>query len=92
MVEKDDGPYWSTAEIWTLESNGRPVGFRAFVTFLVDPMDDKIWSVAASLRPLDDQHRPAFAHLCLGHGWGEQLPDFVARLDQERARGRLDDD
>lgn len=81
-------------EMWLLESIWSPVGNRAYVTFMVDPMaapsrkkGEAVWAVNASLTKLTG---PFSAEneltLSLGQGWKERLPDFFQHLSALRDR------
>jgi hypothetical protein len=87
LHEREASPYWWATEIWTLESEWTPRGFRLFLLLLVDPMSAgarDVWAVAASRERPIDQQNPWAALLPIGHGWREQVPAFVAQLDALR--------
>ena len=70
--------------MWLLESLWSPVGNRAYVTFMVDPMaapsrkkGEAVWAVKASLNKLTGPFSAEYEFtLSLGQGWKERLPDF----------------
>ncbi len=94
MTTDGAGLEWWADEIWLLESSWSPVGARAYVTFLVDPMattaDRKkgqdVWAVMASpARPADRMWVADEFTLSLGRGWKERLPDFWNHLSKLRS-------
>lgn len=84
---------WWADEIWLLESSWSPVGARAYVTFLVDPMapverkkGQHVWAVMASpARPADRMGVAGEFTLSLGRGWKGRLPDFWDHLSKLRS-------
>ena len=87
LREREDSPYWWATEIWTLESEWTPRGFRLFLLLLVDPMSSgarDVWAVAVSRERPVDQRSSWDAMLSIGHGWREQVPEFIAQLDALR--------
>jgi hypothetical protein len=79
---------WWADEMWLLESVWSPVGSRAYVTFIVDPMagpsrrkGEAVWAVTASLtKPISRLSAEGEFILNLGSGWKERLPDFFEHL------------
>jgi hypothetical protein len=80
---------WWADEMWLLESEWSPVGSRAYITFLVDPMSDRnrkkgeeVWAVMGSLfRPVSSLKSEQEFLLSLGSGWKDELPFFCRRLE-----------
>ena len=85
---------WWADEMWLLESVWSPVGCRAYVTFLVDPLFDwerkkgeAVWAVMASPgRPESRLQVEGEFTLSLGQGWKNRLPAFFAHLSGLRSR------
>lgn len=85
-------------ELWIIESFWRPVGFRAFVFFLVDPQSGRerrkgqgVLDVRIS-KEFKDLDVPEFGNdykeFSLGKGhWKESLRDIFAELAKLRQRG-----
>ena len=83
---------WWADEIWLLESLWSPQGARAYLTFLVHPLDythdrrrgERVWAVGASARkPTDRLAAGAEFELSLSAGWRERLPalfDFLSAV------------
>lgn len=77
-------------EKWTIESIWRPVGFRSFVYFMVDPQTspsqvrrkgEKVWAIRVS----SGEEYNDFV-LRKGH-WQETLKEIFAELAKLRQRG-----
>jgi hypothetical protein len=86
--------YWEYYEVWTLESQWRPVGLRALVLFLVDPhppLEDpqrkRIWAVeCTSGSPWDAAGRcEPIAKVSITH-WERGVAELVESLAGFRNR------
>lgn len=81
----EDNPEWWTDEMWQLESVWSPVGSRAYITFLVDPMfvgnrkkGEQVWGVMASpYKPVNNSRGTCEYVMSLGSGWKNDLPGLL---------------
>jgi hypothetical protein len=75
LVRREVGQIWYRDEVWTIESVWRPVGERAYLSFIVDPQaptdrtqGEDVWAVAISLeRPY--QHPVGAVQVPIRPGW-----------------------
>jgi len=89
--EEKDIQWWAD-EMWLLESVWSPVGSRAYITLLVDPMvgpnrrkGEAVWAAMASLtRPISRLSAEGDFTLTFGQGWKERLPEFFEHLSTLR--------
>jgi hypothetical protein len=88
------GTEWFIAELWEIESVWSPRGFRAFITFVVDPQSNfaeehrwpSVWMVIASLqRPISWGGGAGEVGLVLNRGWQARLPEFLNGLNALRS-------
>ena len=85
---------WWADEMWLLESVWTPVGTRAYITFLVDPMFDgnrgkgeAVWAVGAShAKPMSRLQAENEFTLSLGQGWKNRLPGLFDHLSSLRSQ------
>ncbi|MEZ5345755.1 MAG: hypothetical protein R2681_09395 [Pyrinomonadaceae bacterium] len=84
-LEKVELDWWAS-EMWELESNWSPVGTKAFITFLIDPMDmDSVWAISASRKkPAERNDRCEF--LLSIKAWKKNLPQFIESLSRIRGQ------
>jgi hypothetical protein len=78
---------WWQGEVWTLESQWSPRGFRLYLTFLVDPMSEsrETWAVDASLDGPSSSPMGDDIALISRSDWRRgALPELVAALDRLR--------
>ena len=93
--EEEDLEWWAD-EMWVLESVWSPVGSRAYITLLVDPMvgpnrkkGEAVWGVVASLRkPISRLSAEGEFMLSFGQGWKERLPEFFEHLSALRSQSK----
>lgn len=99
VAAEEENLEWWADEMWVLESIWSPVGNRAYITFLVDPMGgpgrrkgEAVWAVLASLaKPVSRLPAEGGFTLDLGQGWKERLPEFFEHLSMLRSQsGRSD--
>ena len=91
--EEEDLEWWAD-EMWLLESVWSPVGSRAYVSLLVDPMagpnrrkGEAVWAVTASLtKPIGRLSAEGEFALSFGQGWEERLPEFFEHLSALRSQ------
>ncbi|MFN2393782.1 MAG: hypothetical protein ABR566_17695 [Pyrinomonadaceae bacterium] len=89
---------WWADEIWLLESTWSPVGSRAYLTFLVDPMvedwqhrnkGESVW--AAQVSPSKPESRtspPDSFVISLNQGWQKELPALLKHLSLLREKNK----
>ena len=85
---------WWADEIWTIEAVWRPVGFKLFLTFLVDLMQsgprrpgEEVSSISCSLiRPRSRAEATDGPLINLRPSWEKNLPDFLSNLNEIRDR------
>jgi hypothetical protein len=86
---------WWADEMWLLESVWSPVGSRAYITLLVDPMvgpdrrkGEAVWAAMASVaKPTSRLSAEGEFTLSFGRGWEGRLPEFFEHLSALRSRG-----
>ncbi len=81
---------WWADEIWLLESTWFPLGRRAYLTFLVDPMiedwqhrkkDESVWAVQISPSKPESRTSPEGSFsISLNQGWRKELSVLLKRL------------
>ena len=94
VAGEEENLEWWADEMWLLESMWSPVGSRAYITLLVDPMvgpnrrkDEAVWAVMASLtKPTSRLSAEGEFTLSFGQGWKERLPEFFENLSALRSR------
>lgn len=85
---------WWADEMWLLESVWSPVGSRAYITLLVNPMaapnrrkGEAVWAVAASsAKPTGRLSAEGGSMLSFGQGWEGRLPEFFDQLSMLRSQ------
>ena len=84
---------WWADEIWTIESVWTPVGFRLFLTFLVDPQSgqrrpgEDVYAVScSSIRPQTRADAVADPLIFVRPSWEKNLPEFLANVKEIRDR------
>jgi hypothetical protein len=88
VAGEEENLEWWADEMWQLESVWSPVGSRAYITLLVDPMvgpnrrkGEAVWAAMASLtKPLSRVSAGGEFTLSFGQGWKERLPEFFEHL------------
>ena len=83
---------WWADEIWTIESVWRPVGFKVFVTFLVDPAHsglrrpgEGVLAIScSSIRPESRADAAGGPTIYLRPSWEKNLPAFLANIKEIR--------
>src|SRR4051812_35046115 len=85
VVHRERDNEWWADEIWTVESVWAPQGFTVFVTWLIDPQDEKtVWGVGASPeRPADRLDASGAASMSIKR-WPRDVPGFLTSLDKLR--------
>ncbi len=94
VAGEEENLEWWADEMWMLESVWSPVGSRAYLTLLVDPMvgpnrrkGEAVWAVMASLtKPASRLSAEGEFTLSLGPGWKERLPEFFEHLSALRGQ------
>ena len=94
VAGEEENLEWWADEMWLLESVWSPVGSRAYVTLLVDPMvgpnrrkGEAVWAVMASLtKPISRLSAEAEFTLSFGQRWKEGLPEFFEHLSALRSQ------
>ena len=100
FVEVEDWQLdWWADEIWLLESTWSPLGSRAYLTFLVDPMVED-WQhrkkgesvCAVQVSPMKPENRTSPTgsfSISLNQGWQKELPAFLKHLSllREKSKG-----
>ncbi|HJT98842.1 MAG TPA: hypothetical protein VJ696_11050 [Rhodanobacteraceae bacterium] len=87
VVGRDDLDWWA-AEIWTLKSDWSPRDFTVFVTWLVDPQDERhVWMAVASQVPLADRLDRGIARID-ARPFPDEAEAFCAALARVREAGR----
>ena len=94
VVSEEENLEWWADEMWVLESVWSPVGSRAYITLLVDPMvgpnrrqGEAVWAVMASLRkPISRLSAEGKFTLSFGQGWKLRLPEFFEHLSALRSQ------
>jgi len=92
VVGEESNLEWWADEIWQVESLWSPVGMRAYISFLVDPMADRtrkkgeeVWAVVVSpMKPVDRLSAEREFTLSLGQSWKERMPEFFGHLSRMR--------
>ena len=89
---------WWADEIWLLESVWSPVGTRAYITFLVDPMvedwqhrkkGEAVWAVEVSPSKPESRTSPTNSFsIRLNQGWQKELPAFLKHLSLLREKSK----
>lgn len=88
----EDNLEWWADEMWHLESVWSPVGSRAYITFLVDPMfeghrrkGEGVWGVMASpYKPVNSSRGSCESVMSLGSGWKNDLPGLLGFMQTLR--------
>ena len=83
---------WWADEIWTIESVWRPVGFKVFLTFLVDPAysglgrpGEGVLAIScSSIRPESRADAAAGPTIYLRPSWEKNLPEFLSNIKEIR--------
>ena len=83
---------WWADEIWTIESVWRPVGFKVFLTFLVDPMHsgsrrtgEGVSAIScSSIRPQSRADAAVGPTIYLRPSWEKNLPEFLLNIQEIR--------
>ena len=92
LVRAEEDLEWWADEMWRLESVWSPVGSRAYITFLVDPLfegnrkkGEAVWGVMGSLdKPISHLKGEREFTVSLGEGWAQNLPVFWGQLSMMR--------
>jgi hypothetical protein len=100
VAGEEENLEWWADEMWALESLWSPVGSRAYITFMVDPMaglnrrkGESVWAVQASLaKPISRLPAGGGFTLDLGQGWKARLPEFFEHLSRLRSQSARSDD
>ena len=90
---------WWADEVWLLESTWFPLGSRAYLTFLVDPMiedwqhrkkGESVWAVQVSpSKPESRTSSPKDSFLIsLNQGWRKELPALLKHLSLLREKSK----
>jgi hypothetical protein len=89
---------WWADEIWLLESTWSPVGVRAYLTFLVDPMiedwqhrkkGESVWAAQISPSKPESRISPTGSFsISLNQGWRKELPAFLKHLSLLREKSK----
>jgi hypothetical protein len=89
---------WWADEIWLLESTWSPVGSRAYLTFLVDPMvedwqhrkkGESVWALQVSPSKPESRTSPEGCfQISLNQGWRKELPAFLKHLSLLREKDK----
>ena len=89
---------WWSDEMWLLESTWSPIGTRAYITFLVDPMiedwqhrkkGDSVWAVeVSSSKPESRMSAAGSFTMSLNQGWQKELPAFLKHLTLLRVKSK----
>ena len=91
VARTTDLPWWAD-EVWTVESNWRPVGLRAFLTFTVDPLcysasrrrGKNVWAVRCTRAWPEGAGQDAeIAYVALHH-WDQRLVELMGCLSAFR--------
>ena len=85
---------WWVDEIWTIESVWRPVGFKLFLAFLVDPMESgprrpgkDAWAAScSSVCPQTRAEATSGPQIFLRPSWEKNLPEFLSNVKEIRDR------
>ena len=94
IAGEEENIEWWADEMWVLESVWSPVGSRAYITLLVDPMvgpnrrkGEEVWAVMASLtKTISRLSAEGEFTLSFGQGWKERLPEFFEHLSALRSQ------
>jgi hypothetical protein len=94
VAEEEENLEWWADEMWLLESVWSPVGSRAYVTLLVDPMvgpnrrkGEAVWAVTVSqAKPTSRLSAEGGFTLSFGQGWKQRLPEFFEHLSAFRSQ------
>ena len=90
-VTRNDGYHWWEHECWELASTWRPIGTKAFLTFLVDPQSkatvvSSVWAVAVtSARPIDRLEAEQSA-IRIAPRWPERMKEILEAARSLRPR------
>lgn len=78
---------WWADEIWTIDSVWTPSGVRAYLTFLVDPIDtSEVWALTATASRPQDRGEAESGHLIrLHHVWQKELDAWLDGLKDLRS-------
>lgn len=95
IVSCEELDAWWCHESWRLSSLWAPHGFRAFVTFLIDPQSEtqqlqrgeyRVWAAKASPdEPSGWQETESELTLALNGKWQQRIPELIAHLNQLRS-------
>lgn len=86
------GLEWWADEIWAIESERRPCGLKAYLTFLTDPMSfshnrkrgEGVWAVLCTAKIAASPNEPEpIAEISLNH-WNENVNVVATKLGQFR--------
>jgi hypothetical protein len=94
VAGEEENLEWWADEMWVLESVWSPVGSRAYITLLVDPMvgpkrkkGEAVWAVMASpAKPISRLSAEGKFTLSFGQGWKERLPELFEHLSALRTQ------
>jgi hypothetical protein len=84
---------WWADEMWLLVSNWSPVGSRAYLTFIVNPLfyspdrkkGEAVWAAMVSGEKPDDRYASGdSSEISLNQGWKERLPELLEYLSSLR--------
>lgn len=90
-IEKDDLDWWAD-EIWKLKSNWSPQGAEAYLTFLVDPMNEGnrkkgegVWGLGCSKKhPLSREEAESCSTIAFGKSFKKQIMEFQLQMESLR--------
>jgi len=91
IAERSSAYDWWADEVWIVESIWRPVGYKLWITFLVDPQHDEIrrpgehvWAVGVTESPPVSRQQVEPTAVPIRNTWSSSLDELMTVIGRLR--------